>query len=143
MMRRVALLLALFLAASGPALAAGPLDDALKELIERFKLMADAYGLTAEVYVRCDKNEQAAQNIRANIIAAGQELQRETKIKTSLKDVAEKAYAAGRKRGAELPCGDNPGEFATQMRTLTRSGVNETIAKINDIKAQQAAPKPQ
>jgi hypothetical protein len=131
----------LFLALARPALGA-PLDDALKELTARFKVMADAYGLTAEVYTRCDKNEKAAREIRASLISAGEELQRETGLKTSLKNVAEQGFAAGRKRGAELACNDKPGEFATEMRTMTRNGVNNTIAKINDLKAQQSQQPP-
>jgi hypothetical protein len=143
MLRRLATVLALSLPLAGPlagTAAASPLDDALKELTERFRLMADSYGLTAEVYIRCSKKEELAKQIRASLEQAGAQLQKETGTTAPLKDVADRAFVAGRNRGKQLLCSDNPEEFADQMRAKTLAAVNDTIGKINDLKAQASAP---
>src|SRR5689334_10634412 len=142
MVRRPLLLAALLLLAAAAAGSAAPLDDAKKQLIERFRAMADAYGLTADIYTRCEKKPELAKQIRASLDQAAERLQHEASIKTSLKDVAERAYSAGRKRGSQLLCSEKPEEFATQMRQMTMNGVNESIARVNELKQQETA-KPQ
>jgi cell division protein FtsN len=139
MTRRPAAVLALSLLLAGPA-AAAPLDDALKELTERFRLMADAYGLTAEVYIRCSKKDELAKQIRASLEQAGARLQKESGTNAPLHDVANRAFTAGRNRGKQLLCSEKPEEFADQMRAQTRAKVNETIARINDLKTASNAP---
>jgi len=141
MHRRAQLLAAILLLAAQPGSAA-PLDDAKKQLVERFRAMADAYGLTADLYTRCEKKPELAKQIRASLEQAAERLQREASIKTSLKDVAERAYSAGRKRGSQLLCSDKPEEFASQMRQMTMNGLNESIARVNELKQQETA-KPQ
>jgi hypothetical protein len=138
---RLAIALALVLLAR--VAAAAPLDDALNQLTERFRLMADAYGLTAEIYIRCDKKPELAKRIRASLDKTGEQLQREAGIKTSLKEVANRAFAAGRKRGAPLLCSDKPEEVAAEARRVTMARVNEAISRVNELKQQEKAAKPQ
>jgi hypothetical protein len=128
---------------AAPPASAAPLDDALKQLTERFRALADAHGLTAEVYTRCTKRPDLAKQLRANLEKAGEQLQREVGLKTSLKDVADRAFLNGRKRGSQLLCSEKPEEFAANMMSMTRDGVNQSIALVNELKQQEKAPKPQ
>jgi hypothetical protein len=132
----------LLLLAAGAASAA-PLDDARKQLTERFRALADAHGLTAEVYTRCTKRPDLAKQLRENLDRTGAQLQRETGITTSLKDVADRAFASGKKRGAQLLCSEKPEEFAANMMEMTKNGVNDSIARLIELKQQEQPAKPQ
>jgi hypothetical protein len=129
------------LVSSGVAAAqpAPSLDAEMKRLPDLFKVMADSYGLTAEVYRRCEKQPKMVDQLRQSIVQAGEELQKETGLKRSFKELARAGFADGMSRGKELDCKDGA-QIAADARHTTLARVNESIAHINELRKPAEAP---
>jgi hypothetical protein len=127
------LLAGLLAVAVGGGAAAQSLDGELRRLPELFKVMADSYGLTAEVYRRCEKKPKMVEELRQNIVQTGEQLQKEVGLKRSFKELARAGFADGMTRGKELDCKDG-GQVAADARQTTLTAINQSIKRINELR---------